>query len=103
MSSRSTRLPNQTIPATTNTSNPSIFSTILNGFAWGTGTSIARRIFENPSQSNQPVQSNHQVHPVQPRPDLNFSEEIFKKYQECLENKEYSFTDCDSILISNFK
>jgi hypothetical protein len=101
------------VPSPSIPSRPGIFDTVLEGFAWGTGTSIARRIF-SPGPSSLPEQNsqtpeiyqNHQI-PIKSNPtdQPNLSQmdpsEIFRKYQECLDiSTDDNRIQCESININ---
>jgi len=73
------------------TAPPSFKETLAQGFAWGIGSSLGRRMFEpkvNPELEKSPTPSN---------PVILDSNEIFKKYQECLERNETNVS-CEMLL-----
>jgi len=70
---------------------PGLLSNVMQGFAWGTGTSIARNIFENHSSTQTPTK------PVQPPEQSCTSFNLCKQFDDpyiCyskLDPKEYEF------------
>jgi len=74
-------------PKTNNPVQPSFKDTVVQGFAWGMGSSLARRMFK--------PKVNPEIIP--PNPVALDSNEIFKKYQECLERKDTTVS-CEMLL-----
>ncbi len=71
--------------------NPSFLSNVVQGFAWGTGTSIARNIFEN-------KESSHSTQPVVIKEEVNKTENC-KEYNLCkkmIEQENISSYECYS-------
>ena len=70
---------------------PGLLSNVMQGFAWGTGTSIARNIFDNHSSTQTPTK------PVQPSEQSCTSFNLCKQFDDpyiCyskLDPKEYEF------------
>jgi hypothetical protein len=102
------------------TQKPTFMSTVFQGVAWGMGTTMGRRLFEpridpephsnhsnhsNPTHSNHSIQSN-QVSPTPtietPNNSVLDSNEIFKKYQECIERKDTDVS-CEMLLTMSSK
>jgi len=61
---------------------------MVSGFGWGIGTSLARKVFE-PSVQVPSVQVPSATNTIPLTPD-----EVFKRYQECLERNES--TNCEN-------
>ncbi len=96
------------------TQKPTFMSTVFQGVAWGMGTTMGRRLFEpridpephsNPTHYNHSIQSNQ----VSPSPTIETpnnsvldSNEIFKKYQECIERKDADVS-CEMLLTMSSK
>jgi hypothetical protein len=78
------------VPQTGSSSGSGFVNSMVSGFGWGIGTSLARKIFEPKITPEPQVQV-----PVQS--DILTSNDIFKKYQECLERNE-SNTNCEMLL-----
>lgn len=97
------------------TSQPSFMSTVFQGMAWGMGSTIGRRMFEprvNPEPHSSSTQSNQsQINQSQSNPTPTIetpnsyvldSNEMFKKYQECMERKDTDVS-CEMLLNNGSK
>jgi hypothetical protein len=82
------------------TTQPSFKDTMFQGFAWGMGSSLGRRLFETKVSPETTPYTNPTITP--PNPVVLDSNEIFKKYQECLERKETD-VNCEMLLDMNSK
>lgn len=109
------------------TTPPSFMSTVFQGVAWGMGSTIGRRLFEPRVEPEHRVESrvtpepkiiseskvasdpNYSLNTLQQEPSIPVptssinldSNEIFKKYQECMERKELN-VNCE-LLLNNSK
>lgn len=94
--------PSPISPIQNKTTN-SITNTIIDGFAWGTGTTIAKRIFS----SNETNENKHEIKDVKELKDVKDVKEIndksdilWVKYNECIEKKDEN-KNCDKILLED--
>jgi hypothetical protein len=92
-------LPKPAIPTPPTPSSPGFMDTMFQGFAWGTGSSLARRIFE-PKITPESVPAQVPNHNLQP--SILTPDDIFKKYQECLERNDPNVI-CETLLDKNGK
>ena len=72
---------------------------MVSGFGLGIGSSLARRIFEPKTTPEHRVPDLTVQHPSVPdiQPSILTPDEIFNKYQECLQSNE-SNTNCEMLL-----
>lgn len=72
----------------------SIANVVAEGFAWGTGISIAKNIFNSDEKKEVKYESNNE------KKELNMnSDELWRKYDECTEQTDGS--KCNDILIED--
>ncbi len=72
----------------------SIANVVLDGFAWGTGTSIAKNIFHN---TEKDIIKNNDT---QQKIELN-EKDLWTKYNECVEKSNIDTKTCNDILGKN--
>ena len=77
-------------PATQPRSNSIFIDSMVSGFGMGLGNSLARKIFE-PNKSSEPKPQNPTL------TSISTPDDIFKKYQECLEHNDPS-VNCELLL-----
>lgn len=90
------------VPAqTSSTSFGSVFvDSMVSGFGFGMGSSLARSFFE-PKKSVE-TQNPTVTVPAPIQPNLLTPDDIFKKYQECIERNEPT-GNCETLLYENIK
>jgi len=85
--------PSPVSPIENKTTTNSITNTLIDGFAWGTGTTIAKIIF-----SSDQKETKHEVKEVKEVKDK--SDSLWVKYNECIEKKDEN-KNCDKILLED--
>ena len=89
--------PQISTPSSSNSYGSGFVDSMVSGFGFGVGSSLARKVFE-PTKSSEPQNTNITV-PVSPsiQPTISTSDDIFNKYMECLQRNEPT-ENCEMIL-----
>ena len=102
------QIPGPQIPGPTQTKSPSFGSqfvdSMVSGFGMGTGNSLARKMFE-PTKISEPTIISEPVNPnlsVPTQSSILSLDDIFKKYEECLEHNEPT-QNCEKLLIKQVR
>jgi hypothetical protein len=74
--------PSNSIPQPVQPNQPTFIDTLSQGFAWGIGTSMAKKIFNSESKPDSNTINNS----YKEEKKLT-SDDIFIKYEQCLENR----------------
>jgi len=76
----------------------SFANTVMEGFAWGTGTTIARRIFGSEDKSEKKLDTD--INSKNESININDKQmNIWEKYNECIKTQSDNTKICDNILL----
>lgn len=85
-------LPQTSNQTRSNSIGSGFLDSMVSGFGMGLGNSLARRIFEPQTQTQNQIP----VPPPANQPSLLTPDDVFKKYHECLEHNDPS-VNCESL------